>query len=326
MNMGLAEKVLQGNVQAAAKLMRGLEDEVPGALEELEAIYPHTGKAYILGLTGSPGVGKSTLSSALITVLRQRNMKIGVVAIDPTSPFTGGAILGDRIRMQQHSTGSDVFIRSMATRGWAGGLAKAAVRVIDVMDAMGKDIVLVETVGVGQAEVDIARVADTSVVILSPESGDEIQMIKAGILETADIFVINKADKEGADMVALGLEDMLLMKTRFRRDWKPSILMVEAINNKGIDELIEEIFKHREFMSSSGELEKCRRERARLELMETIEAYIKNYCFHELDEGNYLEKLIADLAERRASPSAAAMKIIKRFTREFTPIEPISPP
>jgi len=324
--MGLAEKVLQGNVQAAAKLMRGLEDEVPGALEELEAIYPHTGKAYILGLTGSPGVGKSTLSSALITVLRQRNMKIGVVAIDPTSPFTGGAILGDRIRMQQHSTGSDVFIRSMATRGWAGGLAKAAVRVIDVMDAMGKDIVLVETVGVGQAEVDIARVADTSVVILSPESGDEIQMIKAGILETADIFVINKADKEGADMVALGLEDMLLMKTRFRRDWKPSILMVEAINNKGVDELIEEIFKHREFMSSSGELEKCRRERAKLELMETIEAYIKNYCFHELDEGNYLEKLIADLAERRASPSAAAMKIIKRFTREFTPIEPISPP
>ena len=232
--MELADKVLEGNVRAAARLMRSVEDELPSAVEELESIYPHTGKAYILGLTGAPGVGKSTLVDALISTLRKRSMTVGVIAVDPTSPFTGGAILGDRVRMQQHSTDKDVFIRSMATRGWRGGLAKATISMIHIMDAMGKDIILVETVGSGQSEIDITKITDTSILILSPGSGDEMQMMKAGILEAADIFVVNKADKDGADSVALGIELMLGMRTYHKNEWEPSIVLTEAISGKEI--------------------------------------------------------------------------------------------
>ncbi|MDO8687737.1 MAG: ATP/GTP-binding protein, partial [Dehalococcoidales bacterium] len=190
--MNLVDKVLEGNVLAAARLMRGIEDEVPEALEALESIYLHTGRAYIVGLTGAPGAGKSTLLGSLIGVFRKAKMTVGVVAIDPTSPFTGGAILGDRVRMQSHGVDEDVFIRSLATRGWKGGLSKATVNTIHVMDAMGKDIIFVESVGSGQGDIDIARVADTAIVVLTPGMGDEIQIMKAGILEIADIFAINK--------------------------------------------------------------------------------------------------------------------------------------
>ena len=228
--MELADKVLEGNVQSAARLITGIEDEVPNAIEELDTIYPHTGKAYIVGITGAPGIGKSTLIDCLISVLRRKDMTLGVIAADPTSPFTGGAILGDRIRMQQHSSDKDVFIRSLATRGRAGGLAKATISTIHVMDAMGKDIILVETVGSGQSEVDIARVADTSLVVLSSEGGDGIQMIKAGIMEIADIFVINKADKAGAENVATEVELMLGMKTYRPTEWKPSIVLTVKLS------------------------------------------------------------------------------------------------
>ena len=177
--MELKGKILAGDVRAAARLMRGIEDGTPNALEELGRIYPYTGKAHIVGVTGAPGVGKSTLVNTLISTLRQRNMTVGVVAIDPTSPFTGGAILGDRVRMQQHSTDQGVFIRSLATRGCTGGLSRATISMVHVMDAMGKDIIVVETVGVGQGEVDITKVADTSVLIMTPGMGDAIQMLKA---------------------------------------------------------------------------------------------------------------------------------------------------
>ena len=237
--MELAEKVLEGNVRAAARLMRGVEDETSSAFEELESLYPHTGKAYIVGLTGTPGVGKSTLVDVLIGALRKRDMTVGVIAVDPSSPFTGGAILGDRVRMQQHSTDKDVFIRSMATRGWRGGIAKATINMVHIMDAMGKDVVLVETVGSGQSEVDITKIADTSILIMSPGSGDEMQMMKAGILEAADVFVVNKADRGGADNVALGIELMLGMRTYHSSEWKPSIILTEAIFGKGSEELTE---------------------------------------------------------------------------------------
>jgi len=312
MKTKLLDKILEGNVGAAARLMRGVEDEASNAIEELENLYPHTGKAHIVGMTGAPGVGKSTLVDTLIDIFRRKNMTIGVVAIDPTSPFSGGAILGDRVRMQQHGMDKKVFIRSMATRGWAGGLAKTTISMIHIMDAMGKDIILVETVGAGQAEVDIARVADTSIVVLSPASGDEMQMIKAGIMEIADIFVVNKADKDGAYNIATAIEFMLGMKTCLPTDWKPSILLTEAIWNKGTEELAKEILRHREFLISSGELGKRKKQRAKLELIEAIEGSVKNYVYQKIDKGG-LEKLVDEVAQRKTSPYSAAAKIIDKF-------------
>ncbi|UCD53893.1 MAG: methylmalonyl Co-A mutase-associated GTPase MeaB [Dehalococcoidia bacterium] len=315
--MELAGKILKGNISAAARLIRGIEDELPDAVDELKSIYPHTGEAGIVGITGAPGVGKSTLVDSLVGVFRKRGMTVGVVAIDPTSPFSGGAILGDRIRMQQHNMDKGVFIRSLATRGWVGGLAKATMNTIHVMDAMGKDIILVETVGSGQAEIDIVRVADTAILALTPGMGDEIQMMKAGILEATDIFVINKADGEGTDNLKTGLEVMLGMKDYLPGEWQPSIILTEAISDRGTEELAEEILRHREFLVSSGELEKCRKERARLELMAAIEGSLKNYIYQRIGEDNYLEKLIDSLAQRKTNPHAAAQEIIARFSKQL---------
>ncbi|MFC2002638.1 methylmalonyl Co-A mutase-associated GTPase MeaB [Chloroflexota bacterium] len=312
--MELAEKVLEGDVRAAARLMRGIEDGAPDAFEELESVYPHTGRAYIVGVTGAPGTGKSTLVDALISAVRQRDMTVGVVAIDPTSPFTGGAILGDRVRMQKHSTDSGVFIRSLATRGWLGGLSKAAISIVHVMDAMGKDIILVETVGIGQAEVDITRLADTSVFVLTPGMGDAIQMMKAGILEVADIFVINKADQEGAHHLKLELQAMLGMKSSFPDDWQPAIVLTEALNNEGIEELAEEVLRHKQFLTSTGGLDKRRRERARLELIEAIESSLKDYVNSGIDK-DALEKLVNDLMQRKTSPHSAALEIINQSVK-----------
>jgi LAO/AO transport system kinase len=313
----LAERVLAGDVQAAARLMRGLEDEQPSAIKALEIIYAHTGRAYIVGLTGAPGVGKSTLIDALIAALRKKNMTVGVVAVDPTSPFTGGAILGDRVRMQKHSTDKGVFIRSIASRGWRGGLAKAARSFVNVMDAMGKDIIIVETVGSGQSEIDITKISDTSVLVLSPGSGDEMQMMKAGILEAADIFVVNKADKGGADTVILGIELMLGMKTYHSSEWKPSIIVTEAISGKGADELAEAVFRHKEFLMSSGEIEQRRTERAKSELIEAVESFVRNYCYQGIDEGNYLEELVDDIAQRKSHPHSAAVEIINQLSKHL---------
>jgi len=306
--MNLVNKILEGDVLAAARLMRGIEDEVSDAVEELESVYLHTGRAYIVGMTGAPGVGKSTLLGSLINVFRKKNMTVGVVALDPTSPFTGGAILGDRVRMQSYGVDKDVFIRSLAARGWKGGLSKATVNTIHVMDAMGKDIIFVEAVGSGQGEVDIARVADTSIIVLIPGMGDEIQMMKAGILEVADIFVINKADRGGADNLRTGLEVMFEMKTYLPGEWEPGIILTEAVSDIGTEQLMEEILRHREFLTSSGELEKRRRERAKLELTMAVESSLKNYI--ERMDKDYLAKLVDDLVYRKTNPRSAASKII----------------
>ncbi len=238
-------------------------------------------------------------------------MTVGVVAIDPTSPFSGGAILGDRVRMQSYSVDKDIFIRSLASRDWKGGLSKATVKTIHVMDAMGKDIIFVEAVGPGQGEVDIAKVADTSILVLTPGVGDEIQMMKAGILEAADIFAINKADKNGAENLKAKLEVMLGMKAHLLGEWKPGIILTEAISGKGSEQLVEEILRHRAFLISSGELEKRCKERAKLELMMAVESYLKNRI-ERMDKG-YLAKLVNDLAHRKIDPQSAASKICCRF-------------
>jgi len=307
----LVKKILEGDVRTAARLMRGIEDGAADAFVEMEDLYPHTGKAYIVGITGAPGGGKSTLVDTLISAFRRRDMTLGVVAIDPTSPFTGGAILGDRVRMQKHSTDGGVFIRSVATRGWLGGLARAAVSIIHVMDAMGKDIILVETVGIGQQEVDVTRLADTSIFVLTPGSGDAIQMMKAGILEVADIFVVNKADLEGASRSKMELQAMLSMKSGACEEREPSVLLTEAANDVGIEELVDEILAHQAFLISGGGMEKRRKERARLELTEAIESSLKDYIDSNVDKA-FMEKLVDDLVQRRTNPQAAASQITSK--------------
>ncbi len=314
--MGLANKVLAGDVRAAARLISRIEDEAPDALAEMDSLYPHTGRAYIVGVTGAPGAGKSTLTDNLIGFFRKKNMSVGVVAIDPTSALTGGALLGDRVRMQRHSTDREVFIRSLATRGWVGGLARATIGAIHVMDAMGKDVILVETVGSGQVEIDIVRATDTTIVVLTPSAGDEIQMMKAGILEAVDVFVINKADKEGTDRLRADLEAMLVAKARRPGELPAAVVLTEAIHDKGTEELAGAIMRHREFLVSSGEMAIRQRERIRLELLETIEGFVKDFV-HQLDGGDYLEKLVDELVQGRTNPRRAAMEITGRLAGEL---------
>jgi LAO/AO transport system kinase len=314
--MSLAKEVLQGNIKATARLIRDVEDELPSAIEELKALYPYTGRSYIIGITGSPGSGKSTLIDMLIDVFRKSGKTIGVIAIDPSSPFSGGAILGDRIRMQRHATDGGVFIRSLATRGWRGGLSRATANVINIMDAMGKDIILIETVGAGQAEVDIINFTHTSMVILVPGMGDWVQTLKAGILEIADIFVINKADKKGADELKAELEAMLQMSAYSPQAWKPKIFLTEAVNNKGIDELVEGIYQHKEFLIATGGHDTHLKERARLELIEVLKSSLMDHVFQIVNKNNYLEKLIDDLVNKRTDPYSAASDIIKKLAQE----------
>lgn len=328
----MLDRVLAGDVRAAAKLIRGIEDDIPEAAAVMGEIYLHSGRAHIVGITGAPGAGKSTLLGCLIGQFRKLGMKVGVVAVDPSSQLSGGAILGDRIRMQKYGADKDVFIRSLASRGWKGGLSRAAINTVHVMDAMGKEVIFVETIGAGQAEVDISRVADTSLVVLVPGMGDDIQMMKAGIMEVADIFVINKADREGADGLKISLEMLLdgrprqgeiahhagasdlptnVVDTGARHPggWRPGILLTEAINDKGIAELAAEIQRHREFLTSSGKLAVRRRERAKLELAMAVENALRSHL-QKTDEC-YLDTLVDDLVRRKTDPATAALKVIK---------------
>lgn len=294
--------------------MRGIEDGDVAALDTLETLYPHTGKAHIIGITGAPGSGKSTLVDALVAAFRAKGVPVGVVAVDPTSPLSGGAILGDRVRMQQHSTDTGVFIRSVATRGWLGGLARAALGIIHVMDAMGKHVIFVETVGIGQQEVDVTRLADTSLFVLTPGSGDAIQMMKAGILEVADIFVINKSDQSGATRLKSDLEAMLHMSESVPPERQPPILFTEALSGKGIDELVTRISRHRESVIAHGEKEQRERQRARLELSEIIEGSLRDYATSLVDRASQ-SSLLDDLVSRNTTPRAAASKVLEALIR-----------
>ncbi len=316
MQTRLASEVLQGNVRATAKLMRDAEEGLPSAIEELKILYPHTGKSYIIGVTGSPGSGKSTLVDVLVDAFRGRDKKVGVVAIDPSSPFSGGAVLGDRVRMQRHASDEGVFIRSLATRGWHGGLSRATANIINIMDAMGKDIILVETVGVGQAEVDIMNFVHTSIVVLVPGAGDWIQTLKAGILEIADIFVINKADTEGANALEVELQAILQLNVYSPEVWKPKVFLTEAINNKGVDKLVEGIYQHREFLVTTGSYGTYLKNKARLELMEVLRGSLMDRVSQVINQGDYLQRLVDDLASRDTDPYSAASEIIKKLSQE----------
>jgi LAO/AO transport system kinase len=309
----VVDRILAGEVRAAARLMRDLDDGRPEAREILKEIYPHSGRAHIIGITGSPGVGKSTLTDRLIHYLRREGKTVGVVAVDPTSPFSGGAILGDRIRMQRHALDDGVFIRSLATRGHFGGLTASARAVITVLDAMGKDYVLVETVGVGQDEVEIAATAYTTMVVTVPGMGDDIQAIKAGILEVADILVINKADREGASRTYQELMQMLELKTlRKEKSWKPPVLLTQAKDNEGIEELMAAVRDHQEFLArDDGQaLQKARFSRVRQEFLEILKEGVSRHLVKQLEGNGRLALILKDILAKQTDPYSASEAVV----------------
>ena len=307
----MAEKIFRGDIRAASRLMRDIDDRMPNAMEELKKIYPKTGKAYVIGITGPPGSGKSTLVDKIVEILRKEGKTVGIVAVDPTSPFTGGAILGDRIRMQRHSIDNGVFIRSLATRGNLGGISRSTNDIIRVMDAMGKDIIIVETVGVGQDEVDIVNTAHTSVLVLVPGLGDDIQAIKAGILEIGDIFVINKCEREGADRLERELRATLEMGPQREDSWMPPIFKTEALLGKGIFELVYGIYRHKEKLMASDHFEKKIVERTRCEFLCILGNELTDNIVERLKKDKRLDKIIDDLIRRKANPYSIVEKILE---------------
>lgn len=316
----IAEKVTSGDIRTVAKLIRDIDDKVPEARESLKALYPFTGRAYVVGITGSPGVGKSTLVDQLVTHLRRREQTVGILAVDPTSPFSGGAILGDRVRMQRHSMDEGVFIRSMATRGYFGGLTQSTRSAIDVLDAMGKDYILVETVGVGQDEIDIVRSAHTTIIMLVPGMGDDIQALKAGILEVGDLFVVNKADREGADRTVNDLRMMIEMdENRYKDGWKPPIVTAQAVFDQGIGEILEAIEAHRAFLRASPERIAARqREKAKNDLTEMIKDQIITQLLAEVVNSGAFEEALTSIMDRTLDPYTACDSIVSKKIKSGT--------
>ncbi|MFO7951775.1 MAG: methylmalonyl Co-A mutase-associated GTPase MeaB [Bacillota bacterium] len=304
----LVKDLVQGNRRAAARLISLIENDDSQKRELLKDLYPHTGRAYVVGVTGAPGSGKSSLVDCLLQKMRAEGLKVGVIGVDPTSPFSGGAILGDRIRMQEHALDQDIFIRSMGTRGSLGGLARATREAIQVLDAFGKDIILIETVGVGQSEVDIVKTADTTMVVLTPAAGDSVQTIKAGIMEIADVFVINKADLPGSDRTATEISLMLDMKETDQ--WRPPVQATVSPRSEGIKELWEALQEHRRFMEESGRLMEIRRDRVRRELTEQVEYLVKNRIWDRVKEDISLEKLVENIVQRQKDPYSAAYEVL----------------
>jgi LAO/AO transport system kinase len=311
----LVDRARDGDARAVARLISLVEDASPLLREVMKALAPHTGNAQIVGITGSPGVGKSTCTSALVTGLRKEGRRVGVLAVDPSSPFSGGALLGDRVRMQDHALDHDVFIRSMASRGHLGGLAWTTPQALRVLDAAGCDVVLVETVGVGQSEVEIAGLADTTLVLLAPGMGDGIQAAKAGILEIGDIYVVNKADRDGADQVRRDLRSMLALADRpdpAEPAWKPPIVKTVASRGEGLDEVAAEIAKHHAWLGSSGELAARRTRRARDEV-EAIAVTALRERWGDVHGRSELDDLAAAVAAGDTDPYAAADELLAAF-------------
>ncbi|HIC85046.1 MAG TPA: methylmalonyl Co-A mutase-associated GTPase MeaB, partial [Desulfobacterales bacterium] len=311
-----------GDVRAVARLIRDIDDGMPEVREILKRLYPHTGKAYVVGITGAPGVGKSTLVDQMVAHLRGQGKTVGVLAVDPTSPFSGGAILGDRVRMQRHSMDPGVFIRSMATRGHFGGLTQSTRSAIDVLDAMGKDYILVETVGVGQDEVDVVKSAHTTVIVVIPGMGDDIQAIKAGILEAGDIFVINKAEREGADKTLSDLRLMLDMdqkKYDEEEKWQPPIIKTEAIFDKGVRELLDAIEDHKKYlMERSGTLLfRRRREKVYEELMDLVKNRLVQEVLSKLTETGEFDRAVDQVVAGKLDPYSACDALVLPQLKKF---------
>ena len=308
----LVSRAREGDARAVARLISWVEDDAPQLREVMAALTPYAGHAQVVGLTGSPGVGKSTSTNALVGELRKAGKRVGVLAVDPSSPFSGGALLGDRVRMQDHALDRDVYIRSMASRGHLGGLAWSTPQALRVLDAAGCDVVLVETVGVGQSEVEIAGQADTTLVLLAPGAGDGIQAAKAGILEIGDIFVVNKSDRDGADQLRRDLRSMIALGDRSEGAWRPPIVKTVAHRGDGMAELVEEIDRHHAWLGESGELERRRTRRVRDEI-ETIAVTALRRRWDDVHARVELDDLAAAVVEGKSDPYTAADTLLENL-------------
>lgn len=315
MDSHLIEQALSGDVKAASRLMRDIDDDVPGASIHLKHLYAHTGHAHIIGLTGAPGSGKSTLMDGLIQRLRHQGKTVGVLAIDPTSPYSGGAILGDRIRMQRHTNDNGVFIKSIATRGHVGGLSRSAFGITTVLDAMGKDAILIETVGVGQDEVDITSLAHTTVVVLTADMGDGIQAVKSGILETADIFALNKIDLKGSQTTHDDIKMMLSMRRDEKHAWSPPIVKTMALDGQGVDELLRQVQNHWTCLNEEG-METYRQQQVHTELRILFRRLLLEQSLSILNTGRQWQDTLNRILDRDIDPYSAAAELVEQVLKK----------
>jgi len=313
----LLKEFNSGNQRALARAISLVENEMPQKVGLLKELYPKTGNSYLLGVTGSPGAGKSSLVDHLVDTIRKRNDSVGVIAVDPTSPFTGGAILGDRIRMNKHALDKGVFIRSMGTRGSLGGLSKTTKEVIKVMDAFGMDWIIVETVGVGQAELDIMYIADTTVVVLTPGSGDAIQTMKAGIMEIADIFAVNKCDMPGSDSIAAEVELMLDLRDDHVK-WRPPVVKTSTVNKgEGILDLLSAIERHRNYLIDKGIYNQKRLDRIKSETLDIVNYQWQRLVKQQMNLPGTINELIEKVASREIDPYTASASILESIINNF---------